>query len=353
MRNGPIYLFTKFIYKPARRLKKKTLGKINPTKILGKITNFLYSKSSNVALIMTLGDAISIFSSHTQQINGLKKSDRENKDILITQEKTERILDLLLTIAPPIAINRWIKKIFESGRVTTRDFEDKLKHVVGPGAGVHRKEFWKIDHIRPIKEEFFSLCLDMSTEIANKKKLPEPLKNCFKKISNFFKSKLPDMSKIIPNVSLQTITTRFDDLGSNIGKTTKKMLKNGSAYDELQGFVNGMSIIGVIGYSILASNVIMPFLRNKISSYLTDKKLKEMGETRESIKRKKRYAHTNITSLSTPNSIFNDFKVGSTTPFTNINSKTENIIQPNKKEDPFAIFNTYSKISSQSTGLRI
>jgi len=66
--------------------------------------------------------------------------------------------------------------------------------------------------------------------------------------------------------------------------------------------------MAAIGFTILASNVIIPILRNKLANKIYDIQLKKTGETQESLKRKKRYnALTTTIEINNKNNIFNTF----------------------------------------------
>lgn len=348
----PIDLAKKFIFIPAAKLNKK-IHSINIFKFCNKAADVVFEYSKETALIMLLGDAISIFSSHTEQIKGLKKSDRENKDILIQQEKIERIIDLVLNIAPPFLLTRFLKKQLESGHVTTKDFENKLYRFIGPGVGAHREELKSIDYIRPVKETFRNIIASTTEKISKNEKLKPEIQTFFAKKAENVRKKIPDLKNQYIAKSKEEITSFFDDMGDNVSPTIRSMLRNGSAYDEIQGMVNGLCIAGVIGYSILASNIIMPILKNKISKHKRDKKLAEMGETRESIKRKKRFSYTEIEPINNKSKIFDTFETQYQHKEKNIFT-LETIKTPEKRvSSTFATFEKYNPYITQSTGLRI
>lgn len=352
----PIDLAKKFIFIPLENLPDKFLRKVNISKILKKVSNAAFDISKDTALVMLFCDAISILSSHNEQIKGLKKSDRENKDVLIAQEKIERSLDLALTIIPPTLLTRAIKKKLESFEVTTHKAEDLVFNYVGPGVGAHRAELRSTEYIRPLVENAIRGISKVSTAIGNNKKLNPKAQEQFKRFGNFCKSRIPDLDNMYLPRSVEEVTAYFDDMGHRVSPTIKSKLRNGSAYDEIQGMVNGLCIAGVIGYSILVSNILMPILKNKISKRNRDKELAKIGETRESLKRKKRFAYTQIEPIKTEKNIFDKFD-----SFDSQNIKKEvkveqkqtyTTVTPYQKSKTFETFNTYDRIS-QSTGLRI
>ena len=118
----PIDLAKKMVFAPLANLRDGFFKKVNIFKFFNKTADIIFEYSKETALIMLIGDAISILSSHNEQINGLKKSDRENKDVLIAQERIERSLDLVLTIIPPFLLTRTIKKKLESFKITTKRY---------------------------------------------------------------------------------------------------------------------------------------------------------------------------------------------------------------------------------------
>lgn len=352
----PYDLAKKFIFIPIENLPDKLLKKINISKFFKNASNMIFEYSKETALIMLIGDAISILSSHNEQIKGLKKSDRENKEVLIAQEKIERTLDLILTIVPPFMLTRAIKKKLESFQVTTKEAEELVFKSIGPGVGAHRNELRSIEYIRPVKETIIGGIAKISNAISNNKKLTPEVQSQFKRFSNFCKSHIDDVDNMYIPRSLEEVTSYFDDMAHRVSENITKKLRNGSAYDEVQGMVNGLCIAGVIGYSILVSNILMPILKNKISRRNRDKQLAEMGETRESLKRKKRFAYTQIEPVKTEKNIFNTFDTFDSPNIkkeTKIEQKaTYTTITPYQKSKTFETFNTYNSIS-QPNGLRI
>lgn len=352
----PIGLVRRYIFSPLENLPENFLRKVNISKILKKVSNAAFEISKDTALVMLFCDAISILSSHNEQINGLKKSNRENKDVLIAQEKIERSLDLALTIIPPTLLTRAIKNKLEGFEVTTHKAEDLVFNYVGPGVGAHRAELKSTEYIRSLTENAIRGIGKASTAIGNNKRLSPKAQEPFKRFGSFCKSRIPDLDNMYLPRSIEEVTAYFDDMGHRVSPTIKSKLRNGSAYDEIQGMVNGLCIASVIGYSILVSNVLMPILKNKISRKNRDKELAKMGETRESIKRKKRFAYTQIEPVKAEQNIFDKFDT-----FDSPNIKKEikveqkqtyTTITPYPKSKTFETFNTYDRIS-QSTGLRI
>lgn len=357
---APLNILQDFVIVPVHKFYKNFLSRNARGKFFSTITDFVFDCSKETALIMLFFNAVSIMSSHIAQIGGLKKSKRENKDYLIDQEKKELSLDLILTIIPPFILNNFLKKKLESGRLTTPEAREKLINVVAPVVGVSRDELYSTEHLRPVKETIASLISKTSTLILKKfKKLPIKLEDGIRSIDKKAKSLLPDSATMLPFVTLEDIACDFDNLAKEkrISSGILKKFRNGSAYDDLCGQNNGILIMTTIAYSILASNIIMPILKNKLSNRSYAKQLAKIGETKESYKRKKRYEFSNVPiSSNNKSELFSSFSDIDTLAF---NSNKDNIFNSQKIKKPdelqktFNSFDSYNKIASQSIGLRI
>ena len=356
----PLRLFQNFIFVPLHKFHKNFLSRTARGKFFSTVTDFIFDCSKETALIMLFFNAVSIISSHISQIGGLKKSKRENKDYLINQEKQELSIDLVLTIIPPFILNNFLKKKLESGKITTQEARDKLINVVAPVVGVSRDELYSTEHLRPIKETVASLTSKTSELILKKcKKLPIKVEDAIRSVDKKAKSFLPDPATMLPFVTLEDIACDFDNLAKEkrISSGILKKFRNGSAYDDLCGQNNGILILTTIAYSILASNIIMPILKNKLSNRSYAKQLEKIGETKESIKRKKRYEFTNVPINSEKDSKL--FEVFSNSDNSTTKAEKDNIFASDKIKEssqiskPFNSFDSYSKIASQSIGLRI
>ena len=259
----PIDLAKKFIFIPLENLPEKFLKKVNISKILKNASDAAFEISKDTALVMLFCDAISILSSHNEQIKGLKKSNKDSKETLIELERIERNLDLALTIVPPTLLNRAIKKKLESFQVTTKKAEDLMFNYIGPGVGAHKTELKSTEYMRPLTEKAIRAVAKFTGAISNNKKLNPKTQEQFSKISNFCKSKIPDLNNMYIPRSIEEVTSYFDDMSHRVSPTIKSKLRNASAYDEIQGMVNGLCVASVIAYSILVSNVLMPILKPK------------------------------------------------------------------------------------------
>lgn len=358
--------FVSFTIKPALFVRDFFRKRPLPYKFSRVLSNFVFDYSKETALVMLFGDAVSILSSHNAQIKSLEKSDRENKDLLISQEKIERSLDLVLSIVPPLFLTRKIKKCVESGHITTRKFQSLLREVIPPSQGIDTKNLNRIEHIRPIKEttivtaekalralsEFKAISPTKEYDSLSKlQKLQFNTQKTLKKGSDFLKAKVSYLDAMLIPKSLRELCIAVDNQSGEVSDSVRAKLKNGSAFDEFQGMVNGFCIAGVIGYSILSSNVIMPIVRNKLSTKFRTEQLALNGLTRSDIKRRKRFAYTNSQLPETGGEIFSTFD----TPYllrerSSINTEKEKIPI---KTNTFSSFETFNKIASQSNGLRI
>lgn len=350
----PLQILQDTVIIPVHDFQKKFLSKTAAHSVCKKAANFIFECSKETALVMLGFNAISILSSHLAQIGGLKKSNRENKDYLITQERHELGLDLLLTTVPPLILNRALKKTLESGSVTTKEARDKLINVVAPVVGASRDELYNIEYIRPVKENVRSTLSERITKfLQSGRNLPLGLSARLRNYNDRLKLKIPNPVTTSYPPNLEKITSDFDNLAQS-GRISDGILskfKNKSAYDDLYGLNNGLMIMTTIAYTILASNIIMPIIKNKLSNRTYEKQLKKMGETRESMKRKNRFSYLNAP-------VINSNEMSTFDTFMN-NSNTHNNIPKNpisEKEIPKSPFNTFDKynnIISQSTGLRI
>ncbi len=321
-----------FIVGPIYNFHQNYVGKYARHTYCKKIANFIFNRSKETALIMLIFNSISIVSSHLSQIGGLKKSKRENKDYLINQERQELGLDLLLTIIPPFILNNFLMKKLDSGEWTTKSARTYLTDRIAPTVGASRNELYNTSHIKPFKENVKDSVEEFITTIKKSGKLP-----------NFINDKIPMPVKKfvdkVPMVSMEDITTDFD----LIKKGQFKQFYNGKAYDEINGQRNGMLILATIGYTVIASNIIMPILKNKLANHSYKKQLERMGETPESIKRKKRFEFYNSTPIKIEeHSVFNTFSDNKTASAGNYTKNQQN-----------NIFKNFNKYTSQSNDLRI
>lgn len=339
---------------PAYQFRKNYISRSAVYSCCNKVANFIFDKSKETALIMLVFNAVSIMSSHIAQIRGLKKSKRENKDYLITQEWQEMGLDLLFTIIPPFMLNNYLMKKLDSGQWTTKSARDKLLYTITPTVGVAKEELYNTSHIKPVRETVGSIVAQATNKLHKVKNLPECVEKAIKYIEKNPNVRLPDPNKAIPMASMEDITTDFDV----IRKRAFKGFYNGSAYDDISGQRNGMLILATLGYTILASAIITPILKNKLANRSYERRLKKMNETPDSLKRKQRFDYVNH-SVSDNSDVFGSFLSFETagSPSVTLISANEDISKIEKikseKQTPFSKFNTFSSISQSQSGLRI
>lgn len=345
MRN-PTDIIAQKIVGPIVRFKRDYLSvNARHNKLYKPIANFIFDRSKDMPVIMLAFNAISILSSHIAQIGGLKKSNRENKDYLITQELGELGLDILLTIIPPFLLNNFLSKKLDSGVWTTKSARDNLRYIIAPTVGASQKDLYNIDHIIPFKESLKNTKNSILIALRTRKLIP-------KNILSRLNIQELDPNKLVPMAKMEHLTTDFDVIRGNKFKD----FYNGSAYDEIVGQRNGILMMAAIGYTIIASNIIIPILKNKFSNKLYRKHLKDIGETPESLKRKKRY-----NSLTIPNetdnskNIFNVFSNSDNTTSTekNFDRRIYNTLINSEPKNIFNDVYNFNKTAAHSSGMRI
>lgn len=160
-----------------------------------------------------------------------KNIDKKKKKFLLPQEAADAGANVVLFYTVCDAIKRASDKLVESGKLLTQEAADAIK-ALKPGAGS-----WK----------------DVFTATELKGRLTDLLQDA---------SKL-DLLK-----------------GQNITQAQKDAVKNALA--KVESHKNNMGIIAAIGASVLACNVITPYVRNFIASKWQKKQLhKEAVETRK------------------------------------------------------------------------
>ncbi len=345
--NPPKMLDKSMIFKPIYKLKQDILTPSSFMAGCQKLSEFVYKYSKETALIMLVFNAISILSSHFAQIQGLKKSSRENKDYLITQEAKECGLDIVFTILPPFAIDNFLKKQIDGGKITTKSIQEKMVKYVAPCAGASKEDLYHTDHLLPVKVQVNMLADKCIGGMLNSKKTPKSMMNVLKQAKKFTDSKMPDFNAKVPTPSLENLVIDFEESAKavkpEIPRDVLEKFYHGSSYDDIFGFRNGVLILAALGYTVLASCVITPILKNLLSNRAYSKQLKKMGETRESIKRKERYKSLDINREP-------DVFSGFAKTYNNSSGITYYKTAPQSKKE---VFNTFNSVLSQQKGLRI
>jgi len=343
--------FQKHILKPLYKLKHDILTPAAFKKGCQNMAEFIYKYSKETALIMLGFNAISILSSHISQIGGLKRSNRENKDYLITQERNELILDTVFTVIPPFLIDNFLKKKIDGGEIITKEFQNKMVNYVAPCVGACKEDLFYTEHLIPVKEQLASISSRVLGSLINNKKVPNNIKEKLKNLKVKAESVLPEINTHVPHPSIEDFVIDFEErtTKSQIPPDILKNFYHGSAFDDIWGMRNGLLIMATLGYTVLASCILTPILKNIMSNRSYDRYLKKKGETKDSIKRKSRFSFANI-----PIDTEKQTDLFSPTEFTpeireQVNLRTTPLLQPPKRE----IFNTFYNTSSQSKGLRI
>lgn len=349
--SAPKNLFQGKILIPLIQFRKKYISRSALYTACNKTANFIFDKSKETALILLIFNAVSILSSHIAQIQGLRKSDRESKDYLVTQEWQELGLDLLFTIIPPFLINNYLMKKLDSGHWTTKSARNYMIFDITPKVGVCKDEIYNIEHIRPVKETLGTMAAKVLDKVSKIKNLPKSIEKIIKFIEKNPHIRIPDPNRSLPIVSMEDITTDFD-------LSRKKLVKyfyNGKAYDEICGQRNGLLILATLGYTILASAVITPILKNKLANRSYEKQLIKQEEEAKNIDVRKKFENISY-PLDKHSGVFDSFSYSfkSDDSSDSIKSTSGQNILPVKETNIFSNFiNTYNKNYTSQGNMRI
>ncbi len=278
---SPKALLSKYVITPVYKFYKNYIGlEARHNKLYKPVANFIYENGKDIPVVMLAFNAISIISSHINQWIGLNKSKRENKDYLKKQEMVDLGLDISLSIIPPFILNNYLTKKLDSGLWTTKSGRDNLMYLVAPAAGVEIKDLYNTDHIVPVREQFTRAKNSLLKTLKKKKVISD---NLFSKLNIIEK----DPNLKIPIAGTEELVTDADVVAK--GKKAFEKFRNKSAYSEIWDQRNGYLVMAAIAYTVVVGNVVLPILKNKISNYLYNKELEKKGETKEGLKRKKRF----------------------------------------------------------------
>ncbi len=281
---SPLYnVYENYISKSARH------------KTYQKISSFLFGKGTDIALVMLVGNAVSMLNSHLAQIRGLKKSNRENKDYLISQERIDLVLDLILSTIPPAMLNYHLKRKLESGEIITKSVKKEVIRMAEE-AGVLPEDILKTNspksYFQTMKQSLNSIFLKLKTIMKNK---PKKLWN------------LINVQDINP---AEKIGQKVKTAESALLEEKLQQVYNQNSYKSLVNKINGATIISTLLYSIIVSSIVMPIIKNSIANYSYKKQLEKMGETPESLKLKKRYNDLMMVSIDkSDKNIFSEFMI--------------------------------------------
>ena len=333
------------IFKPLYKLKHNVLNTAAVISACQNLSEFVFKYSKETALIMLVFNAISIITSHLAQISGLRKSNRENKDYLVTQEYLELGLDVLLTIVPPFFLDNFLKKQIDGGKITTKSMKEKMVRYVAPSVGASRDDLYHTDHITPVSVQLNNILDKLYGALIDNKKTPKSIKDKLTIMQENVKSKLPDINAKVPTPSLEDIVVDFEERAkkSEIPDEVLKNFYHNSAYEDIWGMRSGLLVLSAIGYTVLASCVITPIIKNKLANFTYSRQLKRMGETKESLKRKERFAFTKGTVCDKLNApVFSNM----------YKSNNYNASIPKNNPDK-NIFNSFTAYSSKAGRLKI
>lgn len=94
-----------------------------------------------------------------------------------------------------------------------------------------------------------------------------PLIDAFDSKKLFASDVDPVIKRIIPKLKLSDVQIE----GNTISIPFDKFFKNGSVYDEVIGQIEGTKTMAVVAFSVLATCIVIPFLKNKFSNYFYNK----------------------------------------------------------------------------------
>ncbi|MBQ9245869.1 hypothetical protein IJ182_06350 [bacterium] len=339
----PLNILSEAVIAPLHNFRKAYLNTHYLRQGADKLSNFIYEHGKETDIMLLFFNALSIISSHIAQIKGLKKSDRENKDYLINQEKKELLLDSLLSVVPPFLLNKFLRKQLDGGKITTRSHYKKITEFAVNELGLSTDDLFNTEHIRPARETIVNGIHRCANNIIKRfPNMPNTLSNIISGGRDLLqKSKhYIGAGKVIPSSTediANALDYKFKDLPEVLGKNK---FYNKNAHDDLSGMIEGLLILTSIAYVIVANNIVMPILKNKMANREYEKELAKKGETKESIKRKKRFSCFDSPTIE--NSTDNIFS--------NFNKAQTYIKKPIKQFNSFDLTN---EIIRQSTGLKI
>lgn len=331
----PIQFIEDTILKPGHDFCVNYLGKTARHKYFQGIAKTIFNLSEELPVIMLGCNAISIASSHIAQYQGLKKSNRENKDYLMKQELVEGVADIGLNIIPPFMINNALTKRLDAGTLSTKSSRENLRYIIAPTAGVNQAEIYSTEHLTPTTKIVKNMYNNFKLFLRKKKLIPEKLMGKIKFVE-------PDINTKVPVPKMEEITKKFD----RIRKGKFDGFYNGSAHDEICGQRNGMLLMVAIAYGIVATNVIMPIIKNLITNHFSKKEKIRKYNSQESIDRRARYTNLKLLDNTLEKPTLDIHTLAIPTQTTTATRIAKPLTQKN-------IFSTFNGISSQSNRLRI
>ena len=374
---------------PLKEIGKKTL-KIFQNKILNPIVekgkphelkgfiesfvNIYYKMTQDAAFTLIFLDAISLYTSKKAQIDVLKKKNEQNKEYLIEQQQSEFTASLILTVLLPALVMIPLGRLLSSGKIMTASSRDIIEKVVKPYLGYTPNDGYYIQPFKNVVKEGFQKTVNFFLTTL-KKIVPKQYKN---------QIKIPNVNpnNDIPVLTLKNLLFEFDQKVANELKKInsqdirdlkyfkesstvqeifrKKPLLKNSAVAHINGEIEGIKILSLIGLNIVTSNIVMPIFKNMLTNHKHKKELALIGETLNSKRRKDHYS--NLKGISFERKEKNIFEAFSNydnsitkQPLDNKsnNTKYQNLIKPKEQENIFKDINTFSTTSTQSSRLRI
>lgn len=283
----PQHLLLTKIFNPAMKFRAEHLSVHGLRKDIPTFFNFLFKKSDETAVMLLVFNAISILSSHANQIIGLAKSplkksnnkesanELKTKRYLITQELCELGLDIVLTIVPPFLLTGALSRKLYSGEWLSKDTKKKIINEFEGVLGVQRDELF---YVKP-KIKFNQKVGISLAKFSSKIKEDDKLFSKFKKLSEFIdknvKVDIPKRQYKFDTVSLKELAANYDQavkaLPLKLMKEKQALFRNGSAYDDIIGQIEGTKTLAAIAYTAVFTAIVTPFLKNIIANSLFKK----------------------------------------------------------------------------------
>ena len=280
----PQHLFLTKIINPAMKFRAEHLSIHGLKKDIPAFVDFLFKKSDETAVMLLVFNAISILSSHANQIIGLAKTplkktnekesakELKTKRYLITQELTELGLDIVLTIVPPFLLTGALSRKLYSGEWLSKNTKKKIIKEFEGVLGVERDELFYVKPKLKFTDKVGIDLLKMSSVIKNDEKLAPKFRGVTEFIDKKIKVEIPKKQYKFDTVSLKELAANYDQavksLPFKLVQEKKDLFRNGSAYDDIIGQIEGTKTLAAIAYTAVFSAIVTPFLKNIIANSL-------------------------------------------------------------------------------------
>lgn len=324
----PFRIVNRLVFVPLSKIRHSVLSKRGFYKACHKFSDINYYCSQDTSLAMVLSTSLAVFASHCAHIAGLKRSNRENKEFLLEQEKAEFKTDLALTIIPPFLIDRFFKIKVDAGECTTHEIRRRMECGILLHYGKGRKDVYNTEHIKSMKELGKFLIEVIAKKIKNLK-------------LKLLGAKIIEKAIKFPNVKMYS--TPLEKFAMDLDWQNKfgladnfdgfNFYKN-SAYSDMVNQTNGLKVLPTLVYTAVMSAIVVPICKNLIANRMYKEQLALVGETPESAKRKKRYGNLKDMGGANSKPLFESF-----TPVFKSSSKNNS----SGKDNIFAEFNNITK----------